>query len=637
MTQAGRSAEGLLARRLLLLVVMYLAARAAFLAVHLDLFRADGVGEVAWAFVRGLRFDLSAIAYANIPFILLSLAPARLQERAGWQRLLMALFVVGNSACAWVMVADIEYFRFTGTRVTSEVLALRGEALAQADQFLVNYAPFVLLSLAFSGALLLLYPRARGPLRRPPWPRAALAALTIVALAAVATRGGLQKKPLRPIHAFAQGEHELGILALNSVFTLVRSPRDRQVVPVSFFPTDAEAAARLRAPFGFTARPAAPQNVVLIVLESFSNELWGAAGSGSGLTPFLDSLAAEGRFFADNYANGRRSIDALPSFLLGVPHLMQRALARSAYEGNEWVGLGHLLEQAGYHTSFFHGAPKGTMYFDALAALAGIRDFYPLERYPKARQARDFDGHWGLYDEPFLQFAVEELGRHRRPFFTTIFTISTHQPYRVPARYRDSLPEGTAEIHQSVRYVDLAVRRFFEAARRQPWYGETLFILTGDHTPSHRAPRYDTFLGRFLVPLLLVHPGHPLPPMDEARVTQHVDLFPTILDYAGVQPGPVPYHGRSLFSPAPGEAVLHSDGRFWLVRREGVLQRDPDGTERLLAYRREATEPTPVAGDALRRDLATALRAHIQHFANSMVRNAYYRDEPRTHAAAGAR
>ncbi|HSE27122.1 MAG TPA: sulfatase-like hydrolase/transferase, partial [Gemmatimonadales bacterium] len=384
MTQAGRSAEGLLARRLLLLVVMYAAARAAFLTAHLDLYRPDTAVAVGWAFVRGLRFDLSAIAYANIPFVLLSLAPARVQERAGWQRGLMALFVAVNSACAWVMVADIEYFRFTGTRVTSEVLALRGEALAQADQFLVNYAPFVLLSLAFTGALLLLYPRATAPLRRTAWPRAAATALGIIALVAVATRGGLQKKPLRPIHAFAQGEHELGILTLNSVFTLVRSPRDRQVEPVAFFPADADAAARLRAPFGVEARPPVPQNIVLIVLESFSNELWGATGSGSGLTPFLDSLATAGRFFADNYANGRRSIDALPSILLGVPHLMQRALARSAYEGNEWIGLGHLLEQAGYHTSFFHGAPKGTMYFDALAALAGIRDFYPLERYPKA-------------------------------------------------------------------------------------------------------------------------------------------------------------------------------------------------------------------------------------------------------------
>ena len=632
MRQAGASVEGLLARRLLLLVALYAIVRVAFLAVHLALFRADPPGAVAGALVQGLRFDLAAIAYANAPFILLSLAPAALQERTGWQRLLLGLFVGVNTLCAWVMVADIEYFRFTGTRVTAEVLALRGEALAQADQFLVNYAPFVLLGLGLAAGLVLLYPRAAPPLRRRPWPRSAATALGIVALAVIATRGGMQKKPLRPIHAFAQGEHQLGILALNSIFTLIRSPRDRQVEPVAFFASDAEAAARLRVPFGVAERPAERQNIVLLVLESFSNELWGAAGSGSGLTPFLDSLAAEGRFFADNYANGRRSIDALPSFLLGVPHLMERALARSAYEGNQWVGLGHLLEGAGYHTSFFHGAPKGTMYFDALAALAGIRDFRPLERYPADRQARDFDGHWGLYDEPYLQYVVEELGRHPRPFFTTVFTISTHQPYRVPPKYGDSLPEGPGEIDQSVRYVDLAVRRFFEAASHQRWYPETLFILTGDHTPSHRAPRYDTALGRFLVPLLLFHPGHPLPPLDQSRVTQHVDLFPTILDYAGVDPGPVPFHGRSLFSPAPGEAVLHNDGRYWLVRREGVLQRDPDGTERLLAYRREATGGTPAPGDSLRAALSRELHAHIQHFANSMVRNSYYRAEPRASA-----
>src|SRR5690606_15566433 len=157
--------------------------------------------------------------------------------------------------------------------------------------------------------------------------------------------------------------------------------------------------------------------------------------------------------------NGRRSMDVLPSILLGVPLYKGQSIAVSQYQGNQWIGLGHLLGEAGYHTSFFHGAVKGTMYFDAIASLSGIEDFYPLERFPEATKEEAFDGHWGLYDEEALQFAVRHVGTFKEPWFATLFTISTHHPYRLPERYVDSLPKGSREIHQSVAYTDLAVRR----------------------------------------------------------------------------------------------------------------------------------------------------------------------------------
>ena len=471
------------------------------------------------------------------------------------------------------------------------------------------------------------------------------------------------------MHAFEGGDQEMGLLTLNSTFTLLQSPLEPEMEALAFFPTDEEARRILEAPFGLrgglsggargaapagvtpsrsppggtlagaaavalsgaTRSPgASPPNVVLLILESFATEFWGAANGGEGYTPFLDTLVPRGIFLPNNFANGRRSIDALPSILLGVPSLAATSVAQSSYQGNQWKGLGHLLGDAGYHTSFFHGAPKGTMYFDAIAAMAGIREFHPLERYPREGQERDFDGNWGLYDEPFLQHVAAELGRQPTPFFSSVFTISTHQPYGVPPAYEDVLPEGELEIHQSVRYVDLAVQKFFEAVREESWYLNTLFIITGDHTQPTRSLDYDTFLGRYMVPLLLFHPGMKLPPVDGERITQHVDLFPTILDVAGVEPGRIPAFGRSVFAPVSGEAILQSNGVHWLVRKEGVLQRDPGGEEYLFAYRRHRTEATPVedAGAATPRALAVRLQAHLQHFSNSLIRNSFYRGEP---------
>ena len=700
-----RGRISLLGRALLLLLLVYSGLRGLFLVLHGELFQGIPGASVAGAFLRGVRFDLSAIAFSNIPFLLLALAPALLFRRPGYRRLLKWVFVALNSFFVAVMVADLEYFTFTGTRATFDLLQLTTGAAGQLDQLLVNYAPLVLLAVGLGWLLHRGYPGpagddgsrdlavdrgATGPDPSRPAVRTGAAPpgaaswraitdglaalgfrLAVLALVVVAARGGLQKKVLQPMHAFQSGNQELGLLTLNSTFTLLQSPLQPELEPLAFFASDEEARAILEAPFGLRGglnggravpagsaplprngrRPAglpstggggpsegpgqagggaAPgPNVVLLILESFATEFWGAAHQGKGYTPFLDTLVPRGIFLPNNFANGRRSIDALPSILLGVPSLAATSVAQSSYQGNQWKGLGHLLGDAGYHTSFFHGAPKGTMYFDGIAAMAGIREFHPLERYPAEWQERDFDGNWGLYDEPFLQHVAAELGRQPTPFFSSVFTISTHQPYRVPAEYEEDLPEGELEIHQSVRYVDLAVQRFFERIQDEPWYDNTLFIITGDHTQPSRSLDHDTFLGRYMVPLLLFHPGMTLPGIDGERITQHVDLFPTILDVAGVDPGRIPAFGRSVFSPVPGEAILRSNGVHWLVRQEGVLQRDPGGEEQLFTFLRHRTEAVPVATarDGTAQALALRLRAHLQHFSNSLIRNSFYRGE----------
>jgi phosphoglycerol transferase MdoB-like AlkP superfamily enzyme len=640
------SPEGILARRLALVLAAYTAVRLVFLVEHRGQFAESSALTIAWAFVQGVRFDLSAIAYSNAPFILLSLAPVALLAARWYQRALMTLFVAVNAAAVMIMMGDVGYYPFTGTRVTMDVFALTGEATAQFDQLLVNFAGLVSVTLVLVAGLVVGYPRSTADVRADgtghertrgtrSLPRVALGVFAVLALTVLAARGGLQKKPLNPIHAFASGQHEVGILTLNSAFTLLHSPRVRELEPVEFFADDRDADALIRAPYGYAAAagedaPRRPQNVVLLILESFGTEFWGGDSlEQPGLTPFLDSLRQHGTFLTNAFANGRRSMDALPSILLGVPLYSGRSIAVSGFQSNEWRGLGHFLEDAGFHTSMFHGAPKGTMYFDAIAAMSGIQDFYPMERFPDDVQRDGFDGHWGLFDEPALQFAARELTTHPEPWFTTLFTISTHHPYRVPQEYQATLPEGSREIHQSVAYVDLAVREFFETARTQPWFENTLFIITGDHTPPLRSPRYDTALGRYMVPVLLYHPTTPLPAVDATRITQHVDLFATVLDYTGVRPERVPAFGRSLFANVPGEAVLTSDNTYWMVRKEGVVERLPDGSERVFAYQRERTDRTPAELPAATAErLSQRLLAHVQHYTMSMINNSFYRELP---------
>lgn len=645
----------LILRQLAVLLAVYTFLRVAFLVAHQELFRGQPLGGVADAFLHGLRFDLAAIALSNIPFVLLLMAPWSLTQRTGFVRTLKGCFVGVNTFLIMVMVADLEYFSFTGGRITLDLIYLSSDAGAQADQLLLNHLPLALLAAALGLFLFSTFPRLQPPERSGTgWLGGGLHRLAILGTVVVVGRGGFQDKVLEPIHAFHSADQELGVLTLNSAFTFIKSPLQPELEPLDFFQSPTDVARVLQAPHGFDRpwvrrelpsgdggspgailpvaeatgddRSLLRPNVVILILESFATEFWGAANGGVGYTPFLDSLVPEGLFFANNFANGRRSIEALPSVLLGVPALMSNPLAKSSYQGNEWVGLGHLLEGAGYHTSFFHGAVQGTMYFDVIARMAGMRDYYPLERYPEERQEADYDGHWGIYDGPFLDFALQELGTHREPFFTTVFTISSHPPYTLPEEWEAVLPEGELEMHQNVLYVDRMLEEFFAAARQEPWFKNTLFVITGDHTQPSRSLNYDTLLGRYMVPLLLYHPGMTLPAVDPDRITQQVDLLPTILDVVGVEsPGQLPLFGRSVFSPSPGEAVLRSNGTYWLVREEGVLQRDPDGTERLFAYERQETVPVEVTAESgLKLEMSRHLRAHLQHFSNSLITNSFY-------------
>ena len=155
-----RSKEGVLSRRLLLVFGVYTFARVVFLIDHFELFRGEGAAALFDAFLQGARFDLSAIAYSNVPFIFLSLAPAALLARRNYQRALLTLFVLVNGAMTIIMFGDIAYFPFTGTRVTLDIFAFSGEAATQAPQLLKNYAGLASLTVVLVVALGVFFPRA---------------------------------------------------------------------------------------------------------------------------------------------------------------------------------------------------------------------------------------------------------------------------------------------------------------------------------------------------------------------------------------------------------------------------------------------------------------------------------------------
>ncbi|RSK44955.1 LTA synthase family protein [Hymenobacter rigui] len=625
----------LLVRRFSLLLGVYLLLRLGFYLLNQAAFQATP-GQVALAFWHGFRFDIAGLLLLNLPWLVLSLVPSRHRL---WQRMLRVVWLLLNSLGVALNLIDVEYFRFIGRRTSNELFTIGDDVRRQAGQLLLQYwfllVPFGLLL----AALWYLYPMPR-PATAPPAPAvptsrttAALRylgqVLVLGGLVVLGIRGGVQLKPLRTGHAFMQTPPVLGHVALNSTFTFLKSLGAQTLERREFF-TSPDSVQQALAPLPPRPRPGAPRdNVVVLLLESFASEYTGIENNGRGYTPFFDSLATQGLFFREHYANGRRSIESLPAVLAGLPSLNEHPFITSPFQTDELHGLGEILGREGYATSMFHGAQNGTMGFNTFSGIAGVQQYFGLNEYPGAEKSPDFDGHWGIADEPYLQYFARQLSQQRQPFFSTLFTLSSHEPFEVPRQYAGRFPAGTQPIHRVIGYTDYALRQFFKTASRQPWYRHTLFILLADHTSQSDRPDYQNTLGNYKTPLLLFHPGRPLPPADVHRITQQADVPATVLDFLNVPAGRqlLPF-GYSVFdSRTSGRALFLSGGSLFLVHRDFVTELTADNAVRLYPYRThqlpDAALSTP--DPRLLRQYGNELKAATQYFSDGLLDNRLYR------------
>ncbi|WP_347158617.1 LTA synthase family protein [Pontibacter chitinilyticus] len=612
----------LLLKRLGLLMGLYTLLRLLFYGFNYSTFADAGAGPTLQAFLHGLRFDLSALTIINAPFILLSVLPLGNTLHPGYQRLLKVLYLFTNAPFIALNLMDVEYFKFIGKRSSNEIFTITNDIADQFGQLIGHYWYLVLALVVLLVLLALLYPTA--PALAPKQPRVlwrSLRLLLIGGMAVVAIRGGMQLKPLRVSHAFVIQPAELGHLTLNSPFTFIKSIGQPKLEPKHYFASDTAALAALPFDLNKYKTPVGPprkDNVVIIILESFAAEYIGALNNGKGYTPFLDSLATQGLLFQNAFANGRKSIEAVPSVLAGIPSLMQQPYITSAYQSNTLYGLGTILQKAGYQTAFFHGGANGTMGFNNFAKLAGMQAYYGLDEYPSDLRENDYDGQWGIFDEPYLQYVAHQLSGFKQPFLATLFTLSSHQPYTIPDNFKGKFPKGEIEIEESIGYADYALRRFFQTASKQPWYPHTLFILTADHTQMSTAPAYQNELGHYRVPLLLFHPGQQFENIDRSRVVQQADIPPTVLDYLRLPTDKVLPFGQSVLDTAgTGRALFYNGNSYFMVEQQGVTELT--AMDELHFYTFPELAPAPAAARQGER-----LKAYVQYFRNGLIKNKLY-------------
>ena len=642
---------------LLVVYCAYTLCRGIFTILNWPLY----AGSLTWShglqlFGAGLLFDTPAILYTNAVILLMFLLPLHWKERNGFYRIARWIYTVVNSIAVYMNLMDCVYFPFTGKRTTASVFAEfsneeTGEMLKIFGGQFLSHWYLVLLAALVTWAFWKLFRPCRdtkscvSPTTGNGEAKSRLSTYYIVQIVSLllaiplcigAIRGGFSTAT-RPItisnaNQYVNRPAETGIV-LNTPFSIFRTLKKAPFV-VPDYMSDEKALA-LYTPLHTPADSAAftPRNVVVLILESYSKQHIGfynktlRGGTYQGFTPFLDSLLTTSAMtYRYSYANGRKSIEGMPSVLSSLPNFVEPLFLTPA-SLNAMSGLARELgENKGYTTAFFHGAQNGSMGFQAFARATGFQRYYGRTEYnadPSFHGDEDFDGTWAIWDEEFFQFFAQQMSKMQEPFMTALFSASSHDPFVVPEKYQGRFPQGERPLQQCIAYTDLALKRFFETASQQPWFNNTLFVITADHVSQQIDPFYCTTLGNYCVPIILYAPGDPLlHGYDEQRIVEQIDIMPTVLSYLHYDKPYIAFGQDMLASPVNDGFAIHwlpESSSYEYVWGDYALQFDGKQVTSVYAFRTDSTFSHDVLGtmppatlDRMQRHMKSIIQQYMQ-------------------------
>ncbi len=266
------------------------------------------------------------------------------------------------------------------------------------------------------------------------------------------------------------------------------------------------------------------KNVVLITIESYSAEFMKMYGSEKNITPFLDDLATKSLVFTNLYAVGNRTVRGLEAVTLCLPPTAGESVVKREDNKNKF-STASIFKQKEYAVKYMYG---GDAYFD------NMQDFFTGNGYEivdkKSFQPNEitFQNIWGVCDEDMYYKAIKVMNKEaqeNKPFFNHIMTVSNHRPFTYPNNKID-IPGDSKSRDGGVKYTDYAIRKFFEMAKKQSWFANTVFVIVADHCASS-AGKTELPLDKYRIPALIYAPNY-IKPKCSTKLMSQIDVMPTL-------------------------------------------------------------------------------------------------------------
>lgn len=498
--------------------------------------------------------------------------------------------MISNSVFILFNLIDIAYYPYIKKRSTADLFNQMGgqtDLSTLLPQYLKDFWYLLLIFILLFSLIRFFYGRVPVDQKTYTYTKKSIrdlsiAFLVVCGLLVVGLRGGIQIIPIDIVDAGRYTRTQNISLILNSPFTIIKSFEKKELPLIDLGVKNPDLICHTEHHFNHDSLQT--PNIVVIMMESCAKE-YTKLGRIKSYTPFLDSLMDQSLTFTNAWANGHKSIEGIPAILSSMPTLMEDPFINSIYADNIYPSFANILKPLGYSTAFFHGGTNGTMNFDSYAAQVGYDAYFGRNEYGNDE---DFDGFWGIWDEPFLNYTVKKMTEMKQPFHSAIFTLSSHHPYKIPEKYKGKFPKGHLENLESIGYADHSLRLFFNEAKKQDWYSNTLFVLIADHASISDHPFFRTNVGQFTIPVLFFRSNNSMKGTYN-KVFQQSDVLPSVLDIIGYNK-PFFSFGKSFRDTSERYAVYFTDSRHYFINDSLVIDLTNYKFNNIYNYKKDSTQ-----------------------------------------------
>lgn len=564
--------------------------------------RVEAAGGLWPLMSGGLRIDMAFLAMVSVIPAVLSpwLGHLRMPTRltAYWFRLCWMLYVLLEvSTPQFILEYDTR-----PNRLYIEYLEHFREVSAMLWEGYEGTLVMVALALILAGMVSRrLFPVDRTD-RKLRWNGRVAATLVALPVFVLAARGTLAHRPLNAAMVAYAADPLVNTLALNSLYNVVDAAyrqRDERLDSPYDTLVQSEMEALTRRAAGLEGSPwidalyptlhhqqasmrrDKPLNLVFIIEESLGAQYVGSLG-GTGLTPELDALSAQGWMFENAYATGTRSARGLEAILTGFVPTVSEAVLKRPRAQSGFFTLAGLLGTKGYTSTFLYG---GESHFDNMRGFFLANGFDRVLDLPKFSNP-GFVGSWGASDEDMFNELHALLATpSEQPRMVAAFSVSNHTPWEYPEGRIQ--PVGDADtVENTVRYADWALGRFFEKARTSEYWRDTIFLVIADHDARVGGASLVP-VQHFHIPAVIL--GADVMPRRDARLVSQIDMAPTLLSLIGVD-SVHPMPGMDLTRSSPDRAIMQYGENLGYLKGETLAVLEPEKPPRTYRYRRESEE-----------------------------------------------
>ena len=549
---------------LLFSVFLFAVIRILFIGFYPDYFIDNvNVEELLKSFLYGVRFDLNISVIFLSPILLISILPFSIIGTLRFQKLLSYLSLIVFIVFSIISLMDLAYFGEVYRHLGREIFLVNKDIGFLFDVAFKSRLPYTILGFLILGIIILsyvifiIYPLKKSVNLNSSsiFFRSLLGVAFLIFCFWLARGMIIQGRPISYADAFENTiSASQANLVLNSPFVVWKQFRKQEKLgPINLLTDKEKDQISFRDDvFLFQSNEKENyKNIVFILLESWSYKyIDGLAHRNYNVTPFIDSLIEKSMVWDNYYAAGKRSIIGIQAVLSSVPALNNHPVLGFGLELNKISRIGKILNDHQYRTIMMQTSNRRSFNVNSIANVLGFQEYYGKEDVPIIKKYPQEPPHFG-WDYDSLQFLLNKLNEtpESKPFFAFLFTGSTHEPFADAGEEFHIYPHDQSNENgflNTLRYSDWSLEQFMKAAEKQPWYQNTIFIFTADHTLNSLPS--ENLKEQFHIPLIIYSPDGSLPAKRESQFASQYDLFPTMLDLLGIDT-PISTFGQSLLHP----------------------------------------------------------------------------------------